>query len=41
MQFQNTFDLIATNVDLGTFVNMLGHHYDILYTYINHMSKIH
>ena len=29
----------ATNVDLGTFVNMLGHHYDILYTYINHMSK--
>ena len=30
----------AANVDLGTFVNMLGHHYDILYTYINHMSKI-
>jgi len=29
----------AANVDLGTFVNMLGHHYDILYTYINHMSK--
>ena len=30
----------AANVDLATFVNMLGHHYDILYTYINHMSKI-
>jgi hypothetical protein len=29
----------SANVDLGTFVNMLGHHYDILYTYINHMSK--
>ena len=29
----------AANVDLGTFVNMLGQHYDILYTYINHMSK--
>ena len=27
------------NIDLVTFVNMLGHHYDILYTYINHMSK--
>ncbi len=24
-----------------TFINMLGHHFDILYTYINHMSKIH
>jgi hypothetical protein len=22
-----------------TFVNMLGHHFDILYTYINHMTK--
>ena len=30
----------SSNVDLSTFVNMLGHHYDILYTYINHMSKI-
>jgi hypothetical protein len=29
------------NEELSTFVNMLGHHYDILYTYINHMSKIH
>jgi hypothetical protein len=28
------------NIDLVTFVNMLGHHYDILYTYINHMTKI-
>jgi len=28
------------NVDTVTFVNMLGHHYDILYTYINHMTKI-
>ena len=27
------------NIDLVTFVNMLGHHYDILYTYINHMTK--
>ena len=29
------------NEYLSTFVNMLGHHYDILYTYINHMSRIH
>jgi hypothetical protein len=31
----------SDNIDLTTFVNMLGHHYDILYTYINHMTKIH
>jgi len=31
----------STNIGLNTFVNMLGHHYDILYTYINNMSKIH
>ncbi len=30
----------ATSDQLVTFVNMLGHHYDILYTYINHMTKI-
>ena len=29
-----------TKQDLLTFTNMLGHHYDILYTYINHMSQI-
>jgi hypothetical protein len=29
------------NNGFNTFVNMLGHHYDILYTYINNMSKIH
>ena len=28
------------NLDLVSFVNMLGHHYDILYTYINHMTTI-
>lgn len=28
------------NIQLATFVNMLSHHYDILYTYINHMSRI-
>ena len=28
------------NLDLTTFVNMLGHHYDIIYTYINHMTQI-
>jgi hypothetical protein len=28
------------NSDLITFVNMLGQHYDIIYTYINHMYKI-
>jgi len=28
------------NIQLATFVNMLGHHYDILYTYINHMTKV-
>ena len=27
--------------NLRMFINMLGHHYDILYTYINHMSRIH
>jgi hypothetical protein len=32
--------LDPTNVDTITFVNMLGHHYDILYTYINHMTQI-
>ena len=32
--------LDANNVQLETFVNMLAHHYDILYSYINHMSKI-
>jgi hypothetical protein len=31
----------SDNIDLTTFVNMLGHHYDILYMYINHMTKIH
>ena len=33
--------LDSNNENLQTFVNMLGHHYDILYVYINHMSKIH
>ena len=32
--------LDENNVQLETFVNMLGHHYDILYSYINHISKI-
>ena len=31
----------ASNGDLDLFVNMLGHHYDVIYTYVNHMSKIH
>ena len=26
--------------DAETFVNMLGHHFDILYTYINHLTRI-
>jgi hypothetical protein len=30
----------ATSDGITTFVNMLGHHYDILYTYINHMTQI-
>ena len=30
----------SSNTSLTTFVTMLGHHYDILYTYINHMTKI-
>jgi hypothetical protein len=33
--------LDEANNGLITFVNMLGHHYDIVYSYINHMSKIH
>jgi hypothetical protein len=32
--------LSSDTIELSSFVNMLGHHYDILYTYINHMSKI-
>jgi hypothetical protein len=32
--------LDAANNGLITFVNMLGQHYDIIYTYINHMLKI-
>ena len=28
------------NEQLSLFINMLGHHYDILYTYINAMTKI-
>jgi len=28
------------NEDFNLFVDMLGHHYDIIWTYINHMSKI-
>jgi hypothetical protein len=30
----------SSNTSLITFVNMLGHHYDILYTYISHMTLI-
>jgi len=30
----------TNNLHLITFVNMLGHHYDILYTYISHMTQI-
>jgi len=29
------------NTQLETFVNMLGHHYDLLYTYVRDMTKIH
>jgi len=32
--------LDENNVQLPTFVNMLGQHYDILYTYINAMTRI-
>ena len=32
--------LDQSNANLNTFINMLGHHYDIFYTYINHMTKI-
>jgi len=32
--------LQSDSINLTTFINMLGHHYDILYTYINHMTKI-
>jgi hypothetical protein len=30
----------SSNGDLELFVDMLGHHYDVIYTYVNHMSKI-
>ena len=30
----------STLTNITTFVNMLGHHYDILYTYINNMTRI-
>jgi hypothetical protein len=32
--------LDTANEGITSFVNMLGHHYDILYSYINHMSQI-
>ena len=32
--------LDQSNENLNTFINMLGHHYDIFYTYINHMTKV-
>lgn len=32
--------LDQSNQNLNTFINMLGHHYDIFYTYINHMTKL-
>jgi hypothetical protein len=32
------FDTLSDGIT--TFVNMLGQHYDILYTYINHMTRI-
>ena len=32
--------LNSDNSSLSTFINMLGQHYDILYSYINHMSRI-
>jgi len=32
--------LDRNNEGISSFVNMLGHHYDILYMYVNHMSKI-
>jgi hypothetical protein len=31
----------ADNEQLVTFVRMLGHHYDIIYSYVNHMNLIH
>jgi hypothetical protein len=31
----------SKNIQMITFVRMLGHHYDILYSYINHVSRIH
>lgn len=31
----------STNEPMITFVRMLGHHYDIIYTYVNHMTRIH
>ena len=32
--------LDSNNTGLSAFVNMLGHHYDIIYTYVNHMQRI-
>jgi hypothetical protein len=31
----------SKNEQLITFVRMLGHHYDIIYSYVNHMNLIH
>jgi hypothetical protein len=31
----------TSNEQMVLFVRMLGHHYDIIYSYINHMNKIH
>jgi hypothetical protein len=31
----------SNNAQMVLFVRMLGHHYDIIYSYINHMNRIH
>ena len=33
--------LDESNSEYFVFVNMIGHHFDIIYTYINHLSSIH
>lgn len=33
--------LDESNSEALVFVNMIGHHFDIIYTYINHLSSIH
>ena len=37
----SSFFLDDANSEYFVFINMIGHHFDIIYTYINHLTSIH